>query len=70
MMCCNYPCSRICNKYLQTGSISNVMSGVYTIPSLKDILSPIFGKYDIRKAVLFGSCGKGAVSPLRPQKRT
>ena len=39
------------------------MSGVYTIPQLRDILSPIFGKYDIRKAVLFGSYGKGTVSP-------
>lgn len=39
------------------------MSGVYTIPQLRDILSPIFGKYDIRKAVLFGSYGKGIASP-------
>ncbi len=39
------------------------MSGVYTIPQLRDILSPIFGKYDIRKAVLFGSYGKGTASP-------
>ena len=38
------------------------MSGVYTIPQLRDILSPIFGKYDIRKAVLFGSYGKGTAS--------
>ena len=39
------------------------MSGVYTIPQLRDILSPIFGKYDIRKAVLFGSYEKGTASP-------
>ena len=39
------------------------MSDVYTIPQLRDILSPIFGKYDIRKAVLFGSYGKGIASP-------
>lgn len=39
------------------------MSGVYTISQLKNILSPIFGKYDIRKAVLFGSYGKNTPSP-------
>ena len=39
------------------------MSGVYTISQLRDNLSPIFGKYDIRKAVLLGSYGKGTASP-------
>lgn len=40
-----------------------VMSGVYTISQLRDILSPIFGEYNIRKAILFGSYGKGTASP-------
>lgn len=35
------------------------MSGVYTIPQLKSVLMPIFARYDIRRAVLFGSYGKG-----------
>ena len=39
------------------------MSGVYTVPQLQEILIPIFGQYNIRKAVLFGSYGKGTASP-------
>ena len=39
------------------------MSGVYSLPQLKELLVPIFGQYGIRKAVLFGSYGKGTASP-------
>ena len=35
------------------------MSGIYTLPQLTSVLTPLFSKYDIRKAVLFGSYGKG-----------
>lgn len=38
------------------------MSGVYTLPQLKDILTPIFNTYGIHKAVLFGSYGKGTAT--------
>ena len=35
------------------------MSGIYTLPQLTSVLTPLFSKYDVRKAVLFGSYGKG-----------
>ena len=35
------------------------MSDVYTIPQLKELLCPVFDTYGVRKAVLFGSYGKG-----------
>lgn len=35
------------------------MPSVYTVPQLRDILSPVFDRYGIRRAVLFGSYGKG-----------
>ncbi len=35
------------------------MSGVYTLPQIKRALTPVFDAYGIRKAVLFGSYGKG-----------
>ena len=35
------------------------MSGVYTFEELKNALSPIFLRYGVQKAVLFGSYGKG-----------
>ncbi len=38
------------------------MPDVYSISQLKDILLPIFGEHKIRKAVLFGSYGKGTAS--------
>lgn len=34
----------------------------YTIPELKNRLAPIFEKYGVRKAVLFGSYGKGTAN--------
>ena len=39
------------------------MSGVYTLPQLRELLLPVFSEYDIQKAVLFGSYGKGTASP-------
>ena len=36
---------------------------IYTVEQLKNLLTPIFVRNDIRKAVLFGSYGKGVASP-------
>jgi len=36
---------------------------VYTVGQLKTLLSPVFLRNDVRKAVLFGSYGKGIASP-------
>lgn len=38
------------------------MDKVYSLPQLKDALFPLFLDYDIRKAVLFGSYGKGTAT--------
>ncbi len=38
------------------------MPAVYTLPQLKDTLTPVFDAYGIRKAVLFGSYGKGTAT--------
>ena len=35
------------------------MSRIYTVPQLRDVLTPVFDRYSIRRAVLFGSYGKG-----------
>ena len=35
------------------------MYDIYTLPQLRQVLSPIFDLYGIRKAVLFGSYSKG-----------
>ena len=35
------------------------MSCVYTVPQLREILTPVFDRFSIRRAVLFGSYGKG-----------
>ena len=35
------------------------MSRIYSLPQLQTALFPLFRNYDIRKAVLFGSYGKG-----------
>ena len=35
------------------------MPDVYTIPQLREMLSPVFARHGIRSAVLFGSYGKG-----------
>ena len=37
----------------------------YTIPELKDRLTPIFEKHGVRKAILFGSYAKGTASANR-----
>lgn len=38
------------------------MSGIYTLPQLTETLTPVFDAYGIRKAVLFGSYGKGTAT--------
>lgn len=38
------------------------MTGVYTVPQLRDILAPVFDQYGVRRAVLFGSYGKGVAT--------
>ena len=38
------------------------MPDIYTVPQLQDILSPIFARYGIRRAVLFSSYGKGTAT--------
>ena len=38
------------------------MSDVYTVPQLSAVLSPVFDRYGIRRAVLFGSYGKGTAT--------
>lgn len=38
------------------------MSEIYTLPQLSQVLTPIFDAYGIRKAVLFGSYGKGSAT--------
>ena len=38
------------------------MEKVYTIPQLRTLLSPVFDQYGIRRAVLFGSYGKGTAT--------
>lgn len=35
------------------------MSEIYTIPQLRETLSPVFTRYGVHRAVLFGSYGKG-----------
>ena len=36
-----------------------LMSGTYTIPQLQAVLFPVFQTYNVKKAILFGSYGKG-----------
>lgn len=38
------------------------MSEVYTLPQLKSVLTPVFVRYGVQKAVLFGSYGKGTAT--------
>lgn len=38
------------------------MSRIYSLPQLQTALFPLFRNYDIRKAVLFGSYGKGTAT--------
>ena len=39
------------------------MSRVYTIPELKEILTPIFQQNGVRQAILFGSYANGCATP-------
>lgn len=38
------------------------MKKVYTVPELREILSPVFDRCGIRRAVLFGSYVKGTAT--------
>ena len=38
------------------------MSSIYTVSQLKDALMPVFTRYGVRRAVLFGSYGKGTAT--------
>ncbi len=38
------------------------MPDIYTLPQLKAVLTPIFDAYGVRRAVLFGSYGKGTAT--------
>lgn len=35
---------------------------IYTVPQLQDTLSPVFARNGVKKAVLFGSYGKGTAT--------
>lgn len=35
---------------------------IYTVPQLQDALSPVFARNGVKKAVLFGSYGKGVAT--------
>ena len=35
---------------------------IYSIPEIRNILMPIFNQYEIKKAILFGSYGKGSAT--------
>lgn len=39
------------------------MQGTYTIAQIRDCLSPVFRQNNVRKAILFGSYGKGQATP-------
>ena len=38
------------------------MKGIYTVPQLSAVLSPVFARYGVRRVVLFGSYAKGQAS--------
>jgi len=38
------------------------MPDIFTVPQLQALLSPVFDRYGIRRAVLFGSYGKGTAT--------
>ena len=38
------------------------MPSVYTVPQLRDVLAPVFARHGVRRAVLFGSYGKGTAT--------
>jgi predicted nucleotidyltransferase len=40
-----------------------MINSVYTSAQLKDLLSPIFADNGVKRAVLFGSYGKGEATP-------
>jgi predicted nucleotidyltransferase len=46
-----------------TPCVDNMTETVYDISQIRNILTPIFVASDVRRAVLFGSYGRGDVSP-------
>ena len=38
------------------------MDGIYSLPQIKAALTPVFGKYDVNRAILFGSYAKGTAT--------
>lgn len=38
------------------------MPAIYTVPQLRETLAPVFARYGVRRAVLFGSYGKGTAT--------
>ncbi|MBQ3268997.1 MAG: nucleotidyltransferase domain-containing protein [Clostridia bacterium] len=38
------------------------MSEIYTVPQLRDTLTPVLSRYGVRSAILFGSYGKGTAT--------
>lgn len=38
------------------------MEAIYTVPQLQQLLAPVLAENGVRKAVLFGSYGKGAAT--------
>ncbi len=49
-------------KEIDEGGIKTMTDEVYTISQIKDKLTPVFRQYNIKKAVLFGSYGKGCAN--------
>ena len=35
------------------------MPGIYTVPQLRETLTPVFARFGVKRAVLFGSYAKG-----------
>ena len=46
------------------------MQNVYTIEQIRNLLTPVFHKNNVRKAVLFGSYSKGKATPFEGKTLT
>lgn len=46
-------------KYSQERSVAQMKQQIYTIADIREKLIPVFNKYRIKRAVLFGSYAKG-----------
>ena len=47
---------------MNSGILPKGMKNMPTIDTIKESLTPVFGKYNIRRAVLFGSYAKGTAN--------